>query len=54
MAPSSRKCCQSQAQPAIFAVQILALSNPDLARKLAEFRMEQEQAVRQKDASLRK
>jgi 5-(carboxyamino)imidazole ribonucleotide mutase len=39
---------------AIFAVQILALSDPDLARKLAEFRKEQEQTVRQKDASLRK
>jgi 5-(carboxyamino)imidazole ribonucleotide mutase len=38
---------------AIFAVQILALSDPDLARKLAEFRKEQEQTVRQKDASLR-
>ncbi len=38
---------------AIFAVQILALSDPGLARKLAEFRKEQEQAVRQKDASLR-
>jgi 5-(carboxyamino)imidazole ribonucleotide mutase len=37
---------------AIFAVQILALSDPDLRRKLADFRKEQEQAVRQKDASL--
>ncbi len=39
---------------AIFAVQILALSDAELARKLAEFRKEQEQAVRQKDAALRK
>ena len=39
---------------AIFAVQILALSDPDLARKLADFRKEQEQAVRQKDASVQK
>jgi phosphoribosylaminoimidazole carboxylase PurE protein len=39
---------------AIFAVQILAVSDSDLARKLAEFRTEQEKAVRQKDASLRK
>jgi phosphoribosylaminoimidazole carboxylase PurE protein len=38
---------------AIFAIEILALSDPDLARKLAEFRKEQEQAVHQKDASLR-
>jgi phosphoribosylaminoimidazole carboxylase PurE protein len=38
---------------AIFAVEILALSDSDLARKLSEFRKEQEQAVRQKDASLR-
>lgn len=37
---------------AIFAVQILALSDPDLARRLADFRKEQEQTVRRKDASL--
>ncbi|MDI6451835.1 5-(carboxyamino)imidazole ribonucleotide mutase [Anaerobaca lacustris] len=37
---------------AILAVQILALQDADLRRKLAEFRSKQEQMVRQKDASL--
>lgn len=39
---------------AVFAVEILALSDPELANRLADFRKEQEQTVRQKDASLRK
>jgi phosphoribosylaminoimidazole carboxylase PurE protein len=37
---------------AILAVQILALQDAELRRKLAEFRSRQEQMVRQKDASL--
>jgi phosphoribosylaminoimidazole carboxylase PurE protein len=37
---------------AILAVQILALQDAGLRRKLADFRHEQEQMVRQKDASL--
>ena len=37
---------------AILAVQILALKDAELARKLVEFRSKQEQAVREKDASL--
>lgn len=37
---------------AILAVQILAIQDPDLRRKLADFRLKQEQTVRQKDASL--
>lgn len=37
---------------AILAVQILAIQDPDLRRKLADFRLQQEQTVRQKDASL--
>jgi 5-(carboxyamino)imidazole ribonucleotide mutase len=39
---------------AIFAVEILALSDADLALKLVDFRKEQEQTVRQKDAALNK
>ena len=37
---------------AILAVQILALQDEGLARKLSEFRQQQEQAVRAKDASV--
>ncbi len=37
---------------AILAVQILALSDPDLRAKLADFRQKQEQIVRQKDEAL--
>jgi phosphoribosylaminoimidazole carboxylase PurE protein len=37
---------------AILAVQILALHDPELRAKLADFRREQEQTVRQKDATL--
>lgn len=37
---------------AILAVQILALADPALREKLVEFRRRQEQAVRDKDASL--
>lgn len=37
---------------AVLAVQILALQDDTLRRKLAEFRRQQEQMVRQKDASL--
>lgn len=37
---------------AILAVQILALQDAQLARKLADFRSKQEQTVRDKDASL--
>jgi phosphoribosylaminoimidazole carboxylase PurE protein len=39
---------------AVFAAQILALSDPEVARKLVDFRKEQEQAVHRKDASLEK
>jgi phosphoribosylaminoimidazole carboxylase PurE protein len=37
---------------AVFAVQILALSNPELAKKLTDFRKEQAEKVLQKDAEL--
>lgn len=37
---------------AVLAVQILALSDPALRQKLAEFRQRQEEAVRAKDASV--
>lgn len=37
---------------AVFAVQILALSNPELVSKLAQFRKEQAEKVMEKDAKL--
>ncbi|MCI0499334.1 MAG: 5-(carboxyamino)imidazole ribonucleotide mutase [Planctomycetales bacterium] len=37
---------------AVFAVQILALGNPELAQKLADFRKDQADKVLQKDAEL--
>ena len=37
---------------AVLAVQILALADPALRQKLAEFRQRQEEAVRAKDASV--